>query len=80
MFHCNVGLMQGEALSPFLFSIYINDFKERIKEFCEPVDLQDISCSFCFCLFACLFIYLKLCRYKNESFGTIVRQISFSFS
>ena len=43
-FDCNVGLMQGEAMSPFLFSMYINDFEnELIKDLCEPIYLQDIS-------------------------------------
>ena len=40
----NVGLMQGEAMSSFLFSMYINDFEnELIKDLCEPIYLQDIS-------------------------------------
>ena len=43
-FDCNVGLMQGEAMSPFLFSMYINDFEnELIKDVCEPIYLHDIS-------------------------------------
>ena len=43
-FDCNVGLMQGEAMSPFLFSTYINDFEnELIKDLCEHIYLQDIS-------------------------------------
>ena len=27
-FNCNIGVRQGENLSPFLFSLYINDIKE----------------------------------------------------
>ena len=43
-FDCNVGLMQGEAMSPFLFSMYINYFEnELIKDLYEPIYLQDIS-------------------------------------
>ena len=43
-FDCTVGLMQGETLSPFLFSLYINYFEnELIKGFCDPIYLQDIS-------------------------------------
>ena len=43
-FSCTNGLMQGEALSPFLFSLYINDFEmDLISNLCEPVYLQDIS-------------------------------------
>ena len=43
-FSSTVGLMQGEALSPFLFSLYINDFEsELISSNCEPVNLRDLS-------------------------------------
>ena len=35
---CNVGLMQGETLSPFLFSMNINDFEnELISGVCESM-------------------------------------------
>lgn len=39
------GVMQaGEALPPFLFSLYINDFEsDLIKSVCEPTQLKDIS-------------------------------------
>ena len=44
LFDCNFGLMQGEAMSPFLFSMYINDFEnELIKDLFEPIYLQYIS-------------------------------------
>ena len=44
LFDCNFGLMQCEAMSPFLFSMYINDFEnELIKDLCEPIYLQYIS-------------------------------------
>ena len=36
--------MQGDALSPFLFSLCINDFEsELISSNCEPVNLRDLS-------------------------------------
>ena len=36
--------MQGEALSPFLFSMYINDFEsELITRNCESVNLRELS-------------------------------------
>ena len=36
--------MQGESLSPFLFSVYVNDFEnEPISSFCESLYLHDIS-------------------------------------
>lgn len=43
-FDCLEGLMQGESLSPFLFSLYVNDFEiEFIKEMCLPVEIRDIA-------------------------------------
>jgi hypothetical protein len=39
MFNCNEGLMQGESLSPFLFSLHVNDFEmEFIENTCVPVE------------------------------------------
>ena len=41
IFDCNVGFMQGEALSPFVFPMYIKKyFNELIKGFCEHIYLQ----------------------------------------
>ena len=32
-FTCNVGVRQGENLSPLLFAVYLNDFEEHIAQF-----------------------------------------------
>ena len=38
------GLMQGEGLSPFLFSLYINDFENYLIEHAlENVELKELS-------------------------------------
>ena len=38
------GLMQGEALSPLLFSLYVNDFEsDLIYNNCESVNLRELS-------------------------------------
>ena len=41
-FECNVGVRQGENLSPFLFSLYINDLENFLLEK-NIVGLQSIS-------------------------------------
>ena len=36
--------MQGESLSPLLFSFYINDFEmEFIESMCIPVEIREIA-------------------------------------
>ena len=42
-FRNSLGLMQGEVLSPILFSLFINDFEMQfLRDGCVPVELQDI--------------------------------------
>ena len=43
-FKCNVGLMQGESLSPLLYSFYVNDIEmELINQGCQSYDLKMLN-------------------------------------
>ena len=43
-FSTNFGLLQGEVLSPVMFSFYVNDFEINfIKDECESIELQMIN-------------------------------------
>lgn len=43
-FKNNVGLMQGEVLSPILFALYVNDCEmEFINNNCKAVELKELS-------------------------------------
>ncbi len=41
-FMCNVGVSQGENLSPLLFAFYINDMKNKLLELgCNYINFSD---------------------------------------
>ena len=43
-FQSNVGLMQGESLSPFLYSMYVNDMEvELLNQGCQPYELKMLN-------------------------------------
>ena len=40
LFNCQVGLREGENLSPILFSFYLNDLKEHLTSNSEGLSLK----------------------------------------
>ena len=40
-FNCNVGVKQGEPLSPILFNLYINDMMKHFDNTCQPIYLDN---------------------------------------
>ena len=44
IFSCNIELMQGESLSPFLYTMYVNDIEiELIKQGCQLYELKMLN-------------------------------------
>lgn len=59
--------MDGEAFSPFLFSLYINDFEsDFFKSVCKPTQLKDMS------LFLLMFAYDTVLL--SESIRTVLKK------
>ena len=43
-FKSDVSLMQGETLSPLLFSLYVNDLEIKfVKDNCPSLEIQEVS-------------------------------------
>ena len=46
-FQSDVGLMQGETLSPLLFSLYVNNLDIHfVKDSCPSLEIQEVSLFF----------------------------------
>ena len=43
MFSCNVGVRQGENLSPLLFSVYLNDLERYVSQYYKGLDLLNVE-------------------------------------
>lgn len=44
MFVCNVGVRQGENLSPLLFALYLNDFAKYMSQWYKGLQLFSNEC------------------------------------
>lgn len=44
-FVCNVGVRQGENLSPLLFALYLNDFAKYMSQWYKGLQLFSKECS-----------------------------------
>ena len=42
-FKCEVGVRQGDNLSPILFTIFVNDFKDYLKNYCKGLSFLSNS-------------------------------------
>ena len=42
-YECNLGVRQGECLSPFLFAVYVNDMEEHLSDENAGVTIEDVK-------------------------------------
>ena len=43
-FYCSLGVRQGECLSPFLFSMYLNDIEDTFKQNgADGINISDLK-------------------------------------
>jgi hypothetical protein len=49
-FQCNLGVRQGECLSPFLFAVYLNDLEDTLSHTGAGIKVQDVK--MCLLLYA----------------------------
>jgi hypothetical protein len=62
-FSCNIGLVQGESLSPFLYAMYVNDIEiELIKQGCQSYELNMLNL-YLLMYAACKFVENKGCHF-----------------
>ena len=78
MFNCNSGLLEGECLSPLLYSLYVNDLKEYLleKECAGVSDVSTIENDLM------LFVKLLLIMYADDTvlFATTKKELQLSLS
>ena len=66
-FECYLGVRQGECLSPFLFSMYLNDIEETfIRGKFQGVEIGMLKLFLCYCMLMTLLFLLimKICYKK----------------
>ena len=66
-FITSIGLMQGEVLSPILFSLYVNDFEsEFLKSNCKSFDYGELNLFLLICADAMIIFSENVEGLQNE--------------
>ena len=78
MYNCNSGLLEGECLSPLLYSLYVNDLKQFLLDK-ECVGVSDVSAIENDLMF---FVKLLLIMYADDTvlFATSKKNLQLSLS